>query len=271
MICSGECWLTSPLKVSSVRKLMQSKCATIAKLIMQIIAILLVLLHLSFPVFAFDSLKRPSREDLCKEITNNTCDKLLESAWCSQLPSKVLRDGRKLILALGNNQKIIKVDTPAEKSEGFYDSLGNPNRNYFFAEYFDKEKYFLVRVLYWEDADYELINERNGDSLTLAGYPLFSPDRLHFVVTSTVYGDELTDKIEIWTVVNSHFEKEITFSPKRWPLILAVWDSPISISLYKRKWSKNKGEHAGENIGRIIYDSGTWKVIDKFSPFDYLH
>ena len=183
------------------------------------------------------------------------------SLLAEELPESVVRYENKLTLKLDNGSSVERVNSP-RPFEGYYEAEGKPNRIYTF--FGDLNKYYVLRVAYWEGLDYEFINKRTGQTFIVPGTPYFSSDeRFFFLQTPDAYTDEVF-QFQIWEMESDNIHKVWSMGTSFLRSdLMGQWKTDESIRLHKATWS-SQGWKFGEMIGKIELKEKVWHL-----EFDY--
>jgi hypothetical protein len=111
-------------------------------------------------------------------------------------PDKILRKGPSLTIKLSNGKQLEYTDD--KKSD-----YNLRDKSYQFIDYFGKAGLFLIIKMVGQGYSFLLINEKNGATLTVSGYPIFSPD---FKKCICYNNDPMFRGLEILNLKSEKFE-----------------------------------------------------------------
>src|SRR6266550_4400324 len=179
-----------------------------------------------------------------------------EVAGIRAAEGRVSRIGRELRIKLLNGRTLVfKDDTaklsvlPARRYEGYLKVI---------------HSHVIHLVPYEGTGRYLIVDDSTGDSTTVSGSPVPSPDGRRFVLTSMA-GEEDTDAsvIEVWRMVNRKPEIEFWHDTEKelWEPSDAVWRDSVTIDFIKNSHS-DPSEPYVKTRGRLTRSDTTWVFAD---------
>jgi hypothetical protein len=178
-----------------------------------------------------------------------------ELAGIRAAAGKVSRVGAELRIQLLNGRTaVFKDDTTALSVQ--------PVSRY--AGYLKGMHSHVVHLVPYEGSGtYLILDDSTGDSTTVSGEPVLSPDGTRFVLTSSA-GVEDTDAsvIEVWRMVGRSLENEFSDDTKHepWEPSDPVWRDSLTIDFIK-----NSGDDPGHPVktsGHLTRTGTTWVLSE---------
>jgi hypothetical protein len=176
-----------------------------------------------------------------------------EVAGIRAADGKVVRKDGELRIQLLNGQSAIFQDDTA---------LGETYTVYRYAGYLKSIHSHVVHRLPYEGSGlYIVLDDSTGDSTTVAGMPVPSPDGTRFALTSAS-GEADYDQslIEVWRFNRRSPENEFSYDAGNdsWDPIDAVWKDSVTIDFTKR--SRLESEHYAKTPARLIRKGTEWTI-----------
>ncbi len=109
-----------------------------------------------------------------------------------------------------------------------------------FVAYEPSHHIYLVENTYWEGRDYTWISDEDGSSVSIKGFPHYSPSGNRLVVVNAA--EEVSfNGIQLWRVLNGFPELEWEYSPAEYALYeFVAWENDKSIQLHVTTWFDHK-------------------------------
>lgn len=176
-----------------------------------------------------------------------------EVAGIRAADGKVVRDGSELRIHLLNGKTAIFEDDT---------TLGEAFKVYRYAGYLKTIHRHVVHRLPYEGSGlYIVLDDSTGDSTTVAGMPVPSPDGTRFALTSAS-GEADYDQslIEVWRFNGRSLENEFSYDScnDSWDPFDAVWRDSVTIDFTKR--SRLQSENYAKTPGRLIRKGTEWTI-----------
>ena len=169
---------------------------------------------------------------------------------------KVTRNGTELRIQLLNGQSAVFQDDTAE---------GGNFAVYRYAGYQKSiHSHVVHRVPYEGEGLYMVVDDSTGDSTTVAGMPVPSPDGSRFALTSAS-GEADYDQslIEVWRFNGRSPANEFSYdaSNDSWDPFAAVWRDSATIDFVKR--SRLQSDGYARTPARLIRKGTEWILLDR--------
>jgi len=179
-----------------------------------------------------------------------------EVAGIRAAEGRVSRIGRELRIQLLNGRTLVfKDDTtrlsvlPARRYVGYLKAI---------------HSHIIHLVPYEGTGRYLMVDDSTGDTTTVSGLPVPSPDGTRFVLTSMA-GQEDTDAsvIEVWQMVNRKPEIEFWHDTNKepWEPSDAVWRDSVTIDFVKNSHSDPSQPYV-KTRARLTRADTTWVLSD---------
>jgi hypothetical protein len=117
----------------------------------------------------------------------------------------------------------------------------------------------------YEGDGFMLVHHRTGTAFYPAGFPLISPDGVHFLATSRDMGAGYSlNAIEVWSVSNNGFEKLVTFQVHGWGPGSASWLDATRGEVQKTCPHPEKAAASYKECGyaKVEYTHSGWTLTD---------
>ena len=179
-----------------------------------------------------------------------------EVAGIRAADGKVSRIGRELRIQLLNGRTLVFKDDTTRLSV-------LPARRY--AGYLKAIHSHVIHLVPYEGTGrYLIVDDSTGDTTTVSGLPVPSPDGTRFVLTSMA-GEEDTDAsvIEVWQMVNRKPEIEFWYDTNKepWEPSDAVWRDSVTIDFIKNSHSDPSQPYV-KTRARLTRSDTTWVLSD---------
>lgn len=148
----------------------------------------------------------------------------------------VSRNNGTLTFHLRNGADSILTDTPCVTDDTVYNDLCE---RYEYVKSYDIIDYWLVKVSFWEDEGYMLVNKKDGVYKGLLGMPIFSPDKNYFISYSGNFMCVDNSGIQLFEIKNKKV-KELWYkglSDSDWVPSKIIWKDKTT--LYIEQGTKN--------------------------------
>jgi hypothetical protein len=176
-----------------------------------------------------------------------------EQSGIRDADGKVVRNGSELRIQLLNGKTATFQDDTTE---------GGSFAAYRYAGYLRTiHSHVVHRVPYEGSGLYIMVDDSTGDSTTLAGMPVPSPDGTRFVLTSAS-GEADYDQslIEVWRFNGRSPENEFSYDAgnESWDPFDAVWRDSVTIDF--TKGSRLQSENYAKTPARLIRKGTEWEI-----------
>lgn len=184
------------------------------------------------------------------------CVKENEVKILNEYKSFITRKSNTLIIKTETG-KIERVNSP-KNSEGFRDSKGNINANYYFYQFLENKNAVVILMSLWEGTRYELISLKTGKSITLPENPLETGIKDIYIAFTTDNYEPYTYAINLWSITNNKLEALLSSRVKYEFVLIPDRVNDSKIDIYKGLDFEGKREQK-HKVGSLNKINGKWK------------
>lgn len=191
------------------------------------------------------------REKICPRPNDiSECDLLVEKAVASQIPGVVERRGAVLYIHAKNGKTLERKDSGPKVKE-------TESWKRWVCNYFPANGYLEVCYRLWESSKSEFVNINSGSSISIDGWPVYSPLG-HRVLMVNGYGGEVYS-LEVWRFDEKGPLKEFRIESP--PGAGEMWEMPIWKS--ENEILPDLSSSASPLKYRLVRERNSWRLDDK--------
>ena len=152
------------------------------------------------------------------DINKNTYDKNKPEEDKSLVPNDIsIKNKGILKLPLLNNKFIQLRDTLS-------DSDNDDQAKYEYIGVIKSIDFYLVKAIFYETGEYILINHRNGNKISLWGYPILSSNKENIVsFSSSIDYDVMPNGLQMFDIKNNELKLEWQYETDKWAIEELYW------------------------------------------------